>query len=148
MILVVADDLSGAAELAGIAFAHGLTAEVQTELQPRTEAQVICLDTDTRRLEPEAAAAGLRKLTRRLKAASPEFIFKKPTPHCGGTSGGAGRVAGDHSARCGRYLCRPIRPAAGPFAGVNIGSATRRCTKRISPGTRSIRRPRRMWRHD
>ena len=77
MILVVADDLSGAAELAGIAFAHGLTAEVQTELQPRTEAQVICLDTDTRRLEPEAAAAGLRKLTRRLKAASPEFIFKK-----------------------------------------------------------------------
>ena len=51
MILVVADDLSGAAELAGIAFAHGLTAEVQTELQPRTDAQVICLDTDTRRLE-------------------------------------------------------------------------------------------------
>ena len=77
MILVVADDLSGAAELAGIAFAHGLTAEVQTELQPRTDAQVICLDTDTRRLEQEAAAAGLRKLARQFKVASPEFIFKK-----------------------------------------------------------------------
>ena len=63
--------------MAGIAFAHGLTAEVQTELQPRTEAQVICLDTDTRRLEPEAAAARLRKLAHRIKAASPEFIFKK-----------------------------------------------------------------------
>ena len=57
MILVITDDLSGAAELAGTAFAHGLTAEVQTEFQPRTEAQVICLDTDTRRLKPNDAVA-------------------------------------------------------------------------------------------
>ena len=77
MILVIADDLSGAAELAGIAFAHGLTAEVQTEFQPRTEAQVICLDTDTRRLSADAAAAVMRKLAKRIRAARPEFIFKK-----------------------------------------------------------------------
>ena len=77
MILVIADDLSGAAELAGIAFAHGLTAEVQTEFQPRTEAEVVCLDTDTRRLSADEAAAGMRKLAKRLRAARPEFIFKK-----------------------------------------------------------------------
>ena len=77
MILVIADDLSGAAELAGIAFAHGLTAEVQTEFQPRTEAQVICLDTDTRRLSVEAAIAVLRKLAKRIRTARPQFIYKK-----------------------------------------------------------------------
>jgi len=77
MILVIADDLSGAAELAGIAFAHGLTAEVQTEFQPRTEAEVVCLDTDTRRLSADEAAAVMRKLAKRIRTARPEFIFKK-----------------------------------------------------------------------
>ena len=74
MILVIADDLSGAAELAGIAFAHGLTAEVQTEFQPRTEAQVICLDTDTRRLSVDESTAVLRKLAKRIRTARPQFI--------------------------------------------------------------------------
>ena len=148
MILVLADDLSGAAELAGIAFAHGLTAEVQTELQPRTEAQVICLDTDTRRLEPEAAAAGLRKLTRRIKAASPEFIFKKTDSALRGNIAAELGVLLEITARV-RAVFVPANPSRGrTIRGVNIGSATRRCTKRISPGTRSIRRPRRMWRHD
>ena len=77
MILVIADDLSGAAELAGIAFAHGLTAEVQTEFQPRTEAQVICLDTDTRRLSVDESTAVLRKLAKRIRTARPQFIYKK-----------------------------------------------------------------------
>ena len=77
MVLVIADDLSGAAELAGIAFAHGLTAEVQTEFQPRAEAQVICLDTNTRRLSADEAAAVLHKLAKHVRTARPEFIFKK-----------------------------------------------------------------------
>ena len=77
MILVIADDLSGAAELAGIAFAHGLTAEVQTEFQPRTEAQVICLDTHTRALNAEESVVTLRKLSKRIGPAQPELIYKK-----------------------------------------------------------------------
>ena len=77
MVLVIADDLSGAAELAGIAFAHGLTAEVQTEFQPRAEAQVICLDTNTRRLSADEVSAVLRKLAKHVRTARPEFIFKK-----------------------------------------------------------------------
>ena len=77
MVLVIADDLSGAAELAGIAFAHGLTAEVQTEFQPRADAQVNCLDTNTRRLSADEAAAVLRKLAKHVRTARPEFIFKK-----------------------------------------------------------------------
>ena len=77
MVLVIADDISGAAELAGIAFAHGLTAEVQTEFQPRAEAQVICLDTNTRRLSADEVSAVLRKLAKQVRMARPEFIFKK-----------------------------------------------------------------------
>ena len=77
MILIIADDLSGAAELAGIAFTHGLSAEVQTEFQPRTEAQVVCLDTDTRRMSIEEATAALHALAKRIQTARPDFIYKK-----------------------------------------------------------------------
>jgi uncharacterized protein YgbK (DUF1537 family) len=34
MIVVLADDFSGAAEIAGIAHRHGLSAEVQTDFTP------------------------------------------------------------------------------------------------------------------
>ena len=77
MVLVIADDLSGAAELAGIAFAHGLTAEVQPEFQPHANAQVICLDTNTRRLSDDEVSAVLRKQAKQVRMARPEFIFKK-----------------------------------------------------------------------
>lgn len=77
MILVLSDDLSGAAELAGIAFAHGLSAEVQTDFNERTDAEVICLDTNTRRLAPEDAVLTLQKLNRHLRVAQPDWIYKK-----------------------------------------------------------------------
>ena len=57
MIVVIADDLTGAAELAGIAFSHGLTAEVQIEFNSKADADIICLDTNTRILTAEDAAA-------------------------------------------------------------------------------------------
>ena len=77
MIVVIADDLTGAAELAGIAFSHGLTAEVHTEFNPKTDADVICLDTNTRLLPAEKAAAKLRIIAKRIMAAKPEWIYKK-----------------------------------------------------------------------
>ena len=48
MIVVIADDLSGAAELAGVASRHGLKAEVQTVFSADSEADVICVDAGTR----------------------------------------------------------------------------------------------------
>jgi D-threonate/D-erythronate kinase len=77
MIVVLADDLSGAAELAGLAVRHGLRAEVQTEFLAKTEADVVCVDTNTRGLAPEDAAATVRKIARRIVDAKPEWIFKK-----------------------------------------------------------------------
>lgn len=77
MIVVLADDLSGAAELANVAARHGLSAEVQTDFEPRTEADVVCLDTDTRLLPAEAAAFRVGSAAAAIVAAQPAWIFKK-----------------------------------------------------------------------
>jgi uncharacterized protein YgbK (DUF1537 family) len=77
-IVVIADDLSGAAELAGIAFARGYSAEVQRQrFEPASAAEVIAVDTDSRSLSPEAAADRVREAARPIVAASPAWIFKK-----------------------------------------------------------------------
>lgn len=77
MIVVVADDLSGAAELAGAARRHGLSAEVQTTFFPGTNADVVCVDTDSRLLPPAEAARQVAAVTRHIIAASPAWLFKK-----------------------------------------------------------------------
>lgn len=75
--MVVADDLSGAAELAGIAFAHGLRAEVQREFDPASEAEVIAVDTNSRGLAPPIAAERVRTAARVIVATKPRWLFKK-----------------------------------------------------------------------
>ncbi len=77
MIVVIADDLSGAAELAGAAVRHGLSAEVQTAFFPGTSAEVVCVDTDSRMLPAADAARRVAAVTRSVMAAKPEWIFKK-----------------------------------------------------------------------
>jgi len=76
-IIVLADDLSGAAELAGIAFAHGLPAEVQRQFEPATGAQLIAIDTDSRHLSVAAAADRVRSITAQVLTTEPAWIFKK-----------------------------------------------------------------------
>jgi uncharacterized protein YgbK (DUF1537 family) len=75
-ILVIADDLSGAAEIAAIAAERGLAAEVHREFDPSSRAEVIAIDTDTRQPSAKVAATKLRTL-----AAHPAFqrshVFKK-----------------------------------------------------------------------
>jgi hypothetical protein len=77
MIVVIADDVSGAAELAGAAVQHGLSAEVQTTFSAETSADVICLTTETRSLTPAHAADVVRNIGTHVVSASPEWIFKK-----------------------------------------------------------------------
>lgn len=77
MILVLADDLSGAAECAAVARAHGLSAEVQTEPDPSAEADVVAVDTDTRSLPPAAAAERVGAAAGAMLAARPALVFKK-----------------------------------------------------------------------
>ena len=77
MIVILADDFSGAAELAGIAANCGLSAEVHTRFQPDSTADVIAVDTDTRwRTEAEAIQIMLG-VAQKVQAARPSWIYKK-----------------------------------------------------------------------
>ena len=77
MIVVLADDLSGAAELAGAALRHGLSAEVQTVFTAVATADVVCVATDTRALPAGHAARIVGAVTREVVAAGAGWIFKK-----------------------------------------------------------------------
>ncbi|CAN5906500.1 four-carbon acid sugar kinase family protein [soil metagenome] len=77
MIVVIADDLSGAAELAGIAHACGLRTEVQTSFVGETDAEVVCLDTDTRLCSDTEARHIVTIIARQVAASKPEWIYKK-----------------------------------------------------------------------
>jgi uncharacterized protein YgbK (DUF1537 family) len=76
-IVVIADDLSGAAELAGIAFARGYSAEVQRQFDATSDADLIAIDTDSRSLPPDAAAQRVEQITQAVVAARPAWIYKK-----------------------------------------------------------------------
>lgn len=77
MIVVIADDISGAAELAGVAFERGLSAEVQTRFDPSSKADVVALDTDSRLLEPAVASRRVGEIARHVASAKPSLVYKK-----------------------------------------------------------------------
>ena len=77
MMVVIADDLSGAAELAGIAQSCGLSAEVQTAFDPRAEAGVVAVDSNTRSRPGEEARLRTAQIAAEILASRPEWIYKK-----------------------------------------------------------------------
>jgi uncharacterized protein YgbK (DUF1537 family) len=77
LIAVVADDFTGAAEIAGVALRHGFKAMVSTSLIAQGDADVLIIATDTRAENQEQARATIRKLTLQLLDLKPAFIFKK-----------------------------------------------------------------------
>jgi len=77
MIVVIADDISGAAELAGIAHARGLRARIQTRFEADAGTDVIALDTDTRAVPLADAVITVSRVIREVLRAEPEWIYKK-----------------------------------------------------------------------
>jgi len=77
MIAIIADDFSGAAELAGIAAARGFKAEVQTQFDPTSDAELIALDTNTRLKSESEAVQIVGDVARQIIAAKPVWIYKK-----------------------------------------------------------------------
>ncbi|WEA03222.1 four-carbon acid sugar kinase family protein [Mucilaginibacter sp. SJ] len=77
MIAVIADDLTGAAELAGIGLNHGLRTEVSTTVDEYCDADLLVIATDTRSLSVARAKEIVHDLTVRLQQLKPRFIFKK-----------------------------------------------------------------------
>lgn len=77
MIGVIADDISGAAEIAGVGLRLGLSAEVLVKGRPSGNADLVCIDTDSRCCsvgEADRRAAAAAKLLRRAGA---KWIYKK-----------------------------------------------------------------------
>jgi len=77
MIAVIADDLTGAAELAGIALDLQLRTEIDTVVDPACKADLLIIATDTRSLPSAEAKKIITKLTQQLLQLKPQLIFKK-----------------------------------------------------------------------
>ena len=77
MIGVIADDLTGAAELGAVGWRHGLRAEIVRCGKPSGRADLVCVDTDSRSCAPAAAAKRAAAAAKMLRAAGAKWIYKK-----------------------------------------------------------------------
>ncbi len=78
MLLVLADDFSGAAEIGGVAHRYGLKTEIQLKLNANSTADIIVLDTDTRSLSESDAVTKISEIGRAItKWSKPLRLFKK-----------------------------------------------------------------------
>lgn len=76
-ITVIADDFTGAAELAGISLRYGLTAELCTGEVAATNADVLIVSTDSRSLKKEQALEITSTILKQVLKLNPVFIYKK-----------------------------------------------------------------------
>lgn len=77
MIVVIADDLTGAAELGGLALRYGLAAEITTTVNATSAAELLIIATDTRSLPKKEAEAVVQEVSAGLERLHPRLIFKK-----------------------------------------------------------------------
>src|SRR4051812_20408385 len=77
MIGVIADDLTGAAELGGVGLRHGLKAEVILHGACDSDAELLCVDTDSRSCGPREAARRAAAAASELRNAGAQWIYKK-----------------------------------------------------------------------
>lgn len=77
MMVVVADDLTGAAEIAGIGLAFGLSVELTTKANSLPGADLLVISADTRSLSEEDAVAKSVQVARYIQSLKPSFIYKK-----------------------------------------------------------------------
>lgn len=78
-IVVLADDLTGAAELASAAHNRELDATIVTgeESSPAFKSDVVVIDSDSRLLPPETAARKVGRIVSQIPAALRQRVFKK-----------------------------------------------------------------------
>ena len=77
MILVLSDDFSGAAEMAGIAHSFGFSAEIHTSPRTSSNSEVVAIDAHTRGLNKKDAIAQLEGMMPVIKDMQVSWIFKK-----------------------------------------------------------------------
>lgn len=77
MIVVLADDLTGAAEVAGIALVSGLTAEVHIDRLLPSNSDVVVIDADSRSCSDREATEKMRHIAIQVRDAAPQWVFTK-----------------------------------------------------------------------
>lgn len=77
MIGVIADDLTGAAELGAVGLRLGLKAEIVRGNRVSREAGVVCVDTDSRSCPSAEAAKRAAAAAKLLRSAGAQWIYKK-----------------------------------------------------------------------
>ena len=77
MIVVIADDLTGAAELGGLGLRYGLSVEIVTTVNPDTVVDLLIIAMDTRSMTEAEALATMSGLTDTIKQIQPTLLYKK-----------------------------------------------------------------------
>lgn len=77
MIAVIADDLTGAAEIAGIGLRYGLKVELTTTIDTNTDADLFVVSTDSRSLTRENAERITTQTVQAILQLKPDLIYKK-----------------------------------------------------------------------
>ncbi|WP_448698348.1 four-carbon acid sugar kinase family protein [Mucilaginibacter sp. AW1-3] len=77
MIVVIADDFTGAAELGGIGLRYKLQVEINTRVNLQSKADLFVIATDTRSMTKDEAERETEEVVRELAKLNPTWIFKK-----------------------------------------------------------------------
>ncbi|WP_114792960.1 four-carbon acid sugar kinase family protein [Niabella yanshanensis] len=77
MIVVIADDFTGAAELAGISLGYGLKVSLCLDGSLQGDADVYIISTDSRSMQKDDALQAVKLATQVAVQLQPDFIFKK-----------------------------------------------------------------------
>lgn len=77
MIVVIADDFTGAAELGGIGLRYNLRVEINTQVNLQSTADLLVIATDTRSMQKHEAELEMEAVTRQIARLNPTWIFKK-----------------------------------------------------------------------
>ena len=77
MIAVIADDLTGAAEIGGLGLQYDLSVEIVTAIDLHSKADLLIVATDTRSMPLEQALKEMEDVTQKIKQINPAIIFKK-----------------------------------------------------------------------
>jgi uncharacterized protein YgbK (DUF1537 family) len=112
MIGVIADDLTGAAELGAVGLRHGLRAEIVRNGKPSGETDLVCVDTDSRSQNPVEAGRRAAAAAKMLRQAGAKWIYKKVDSVL------RGQVTAEVEAvmrqlKLGRALLLPANPSLG-----------------------------------
>jgi D-threonate/D-erythronate kinase len=77
VIIVIADDFTGAAELGGIGLRYKLGVEINTEINTSSKADLLIIAADARSVDEASAVKQMEALTRAAKKMKPSLLYKK-----------------------------------------------------------------------